>query len=429
MKVGFVGLGKLGLPCALAMEHYGRHEIFGYDINPQVKEIIETKKIPYQEAIAQELLEEAKHFNLVDNIFEVVKESDLVFVPIQTPHEPQYEGTQPHIVRDNSDFDYTYLKEGVKQIALAAEWQKKETLVVVISTVLPGTMEQEIKPLLNEYTKLVYNPYFIAMGQTIADFLNPEFILLGNDGDSESSMKVRTFYYDTFKYLKKNPLVFETDIKTAELIKMAYNTFIGMKIVFANTMMEICHKTGADVDDVTRALGYATDRIISSKYLKAGMGDAGGCHPRDQYALSYLSDKLGLRYNLFDDLMRIRDKQNDSLANIIRGEASHSGLGTPIYVLGKAYKPGINLTVGSAAVLLYNELKRFTVYKVYAYDPYVDTVKPMGMNADLNHGVFVIATPHDEFYTWKFSQGSTVIDPWGRMEDQEGVKVIRVGRK
>jgi UDPglucose 6-dehydrogenase len=144
--------------------------------------------------------------------------------------------------------------------------------------------------------------------------------------------------------------IFQTDIKTAELTKVAYNTFIGLKIAFANAVMELAHKTGADCDDVTAALELATDRIVSPAYMRGGMGDGGGCHPSDNIALSWLAQKVGLSYDLFGAVMECREKQTDWLAGVVADEWEATGL--PVTVLGKAYKPETPLTVGSPALLL-----------------------------------------------------------------------------
>ncbi|HJS83551.1 MAG TPA: nucleotide sugar dehydrogenase [Nitrososphaera sp.] len=404
-KIGFVGLGKLGLPCALAMEHYGGHTVVGYDINPEVANYISSGSIPYREEGVEELLKETK-IRILDTVFDVVQESDIVFVPIQTPHDPRFEGVTK-LTEERADFDYTFLRKGVEQIALACLWQKKPTTVVIISTVLPGTTEREIKPLLNKYVRLCYNPYFIAMGTTIADFIDPEFVLLGHE-DSETAQQIKTLY----QTIHDQP-VFETNIATAELIKVAYNTFIGMKIVFINTMMEICHRTDADVDELTDALSLATTRLLSPKYLRGGMGDGGGCHPRDNIAMSWLASKLNLSHNIFDDLMKAREDQTNWLARMV-------GFGDEVFFLGKAYKPETNLTVGSPALLLQE-----MVYWAKMWDPYIDP--PSAEPHDV--GVYIITTNHAQFAHKRFAPGSTVIDPWGYIPDQSGVNVIRLGRK
>lgn len=407
MNIGFLGLGKLGLPCALAIESKGCR-IYGYDIDEKVHEIIKTKQLPYKEIRAQELLEKS---NLVlTDIKTIVYECDIIFVPIQTPHDGQYEGIT-RIPSSRKDFDYRYLKAGMKELASEIGRQQMNTTVVIISTVLPGTIRKEILPLLNKYVQLCYNPFFIAMGTTIQDFLNPEFILLGSE--SKHAIEEVEKFYD--KVIPKVPL-FRTTIENAELIKVAYNTFIGMKIAFINTMMEICYHTGADVDAIRDALKLATDRIISGKYLSAGMGDGGGCHPRDNIALSWLARKFNLSYDLFDSIMVAREKQTEWLARLMMEWE------LPKYILGKSFKPETNITTGSPAILLKNILEEFGE-EVIQYDPYVDDRPP-----PFEKGVYLIGTKHPDFYRFKYPKGSVVIDPWGYIPKQEDISVFRIGR-
>lgn len=411
-KVGFIGLGKLGLPVALAIESRG-HSVIGYDINPAVGEYVQTRKIPYYEERAPELLAETElRFAPVKD---VIRDSEFVFVPVQTPHEPEYEGVT-RIPDQRIDFDYSYLVKAVQSVASEAASQRKHVQVVVNSTVLPGTMEREIKPLLGEYAHLVYNPAFIAMGTTIQDFLHTEFVLIGADPDNADGAERLAEFYRT---IHDHPS-FITDLKTAELIKVGYNTFIGAKIVFANTMMEICHKIGADVDDLTRALSMARTRIVSPKYMAGGMGDGGGCHPRDNIAMSWLAGKLELSHNVFEDLMKAREDQTYWLAKLV--EASQRDSGLPVILLGRSYKPETNLVVGSPAILLSNMLDELGVDHE-SWDPYIDEPRSWPT------AVFFIATNHPQFRRFEFPNGSIVIDPWRMVTQRNGFELIAVGKR
>ena len=170
MNIGFLGLGKLGLPVALAIEDKG-HNVCGTDISPITLKGIRTKTLHYKEEGAQELLNKS---NIqIKNISDIVKDCDIIFVPIQTPHEEKYEGIT-RIPKERADFNYEHLKNGLRDLAIEAMVHKKEIVVIIISTVLPGTIRREIMPVLNNYIKLCYNPFFIAMGTTIQDFLNSE---------------------------------------------------------------------------------------------------------------------------------------------------------------------------------------------------------------------------------------------------------------
>ncbi len=405
MNVGFMGLGKLGLPCALAIEEKG-HSVVGFDPGEMVAETLRTRQLPYREEGAQELLD-VTNIHLAP-VAEVVSRSELIFVAVQTPHDQRFEGTT-RIPQERRDFNYEFLKHSMAQVAEEARRQRKHVVVAIISTVLPGTVRREIRPLLNEYTQLVYNPFFIAMGTTIHDFLHPEFVLLGGN-----DLKARQFV-ERFYATIHNHSVYATTIDNAELIKVSYNTFIGMKIVFVNTLMEICHKTHCSVDAVTDALKMASDRLISTKYLTAGMGDGGGCHPRDNIAMSWLAGELGLSYNFFDSLMTARENQTEWLADLME---EHD---LPKVILGKAFKEETNLTVGSPAILLKNILVE-RGHDVLMYDPHLDAEAPT-----FQRSVFLIGTRHPEFQNFTYPEGSVVIDPWRYVEVNQGVTLIPAG--
>ena len=149
--------------------------------------------------------------------------------------------------------------------------------MVIISTVLPGTLKRYIYPVMSKYINLTYNPFFIAMGTTIENFLFSEMILLGIKKNKSYSKLVK--FYKTIN----NSPIFKTNVENAELIKVVYNTFISTKISFINSVMETCHSLpNTDVDEISKALSLCTDRIISTKiHMFGGMGDGGGCHPRE----------------------------------------------------------------------------------------------------------------------------------------------------
>ncbi len=418
MKIGFVGLGKLGLPVALTVESKG-HEVVGYDISESVKNIIEAKKIPYKEIWAQEYLDKSNiKFVSLEN---VVEHSEIIFVPIQTPHDPLYEGVT-RIPNKRVDFDYTHLKLGIKNLSQAIEKKKKDIVVIIISTVLPGTIRNQIKPLLGKHTKLCYNPFFIAMGSTIRDFLYPEFILFGVD-DDKASKKAEEFY----KTICDSPF-YKTTIENAELIKVCYNTMISTKISFVNTIMEACHHLpNTNVDEVTNALKMANRRLISDAYLSGGMGDGGGCHPRDNIALSHLSKKLDLSYDWFESIMMQREKQSEWLANLVIKNSKNR----QVNILGKTFKPETNLILGSPSILLENILKEKQI-KVNSWDPYIDenyekVKNKMNWNKnDIKH-TFFIGTKHPDFITFKFPEDSIIIDPFRYIYNVKNSKIIRIG--
>jgi len=419
MNIGFIGLGKLGLPCALAVESRG-HKVVGYDPSEQVKDIIDSKKLQYQEIWAQEHLEKSKIE--IKSVEEVVGESEIIFVPIQTPHDPLYEGTT-RLPDERVDFDYTYLKKGIKDLSEEIWHQQVKKVVIIISTVLPGTIRREIKPIIddNPYFKLCYNPFFIAMGTTMRDFLHPEFVLFGHDDDWALDKSEK--FYRTITHAP----IFKTTIENAELIKVTYNTFISTKLAFTNTVMEMCHKLpNTNCDDVMNALALGSKRILAESYWSGGMGDGGGCHPRDNIALSWLSQELDLSHDWFDNIMKQREKQTEWLADLIE---EHSN-GLPINILGKSFKPETNITTGSPSVLLKNILEE-RGHPVFIWDPYIDEpwkeIKRMYDDSETESQLYFIGTKHPDFTSFPYEKGSVIIDPWRYIPEQDSCEVIHVG--
>jgi UDPglucose 6-dehydrogenase len=410
MKLGFIGLGKLGLPCAVACTMKG-HDVVGYDVDRQLmtktpRGYLETGPdgvSPFNPCLETSSI----RFGSLD---EVARHSEIIFVAVQTPHAPRYEGTT-RLPEERVDFDYRYLREAIRNLAGVIT---RDTIVVIISTVLPGTIRREILPLVNRHMRVCYNPFFIAMGSTMRDFLNPEFVLFGVH-DEEAVRKAKAFY----QTITDAPF-FETTIENAELIKVAYNTFIGMKIVFANTLMEICHKTpGTDVDAVTDALKIAHRRLISGSYLGGGMGDGGGCHPRDNIAMSWLARKLTLSCDWFENLMIARERQTEWLADLM------CSYDLPKAIVGYAFKPDSNITTGSPALLLKNILEE-RGHSVYLYDPVAE-----GRKVCLEHlqpMVFLIGARHRVLADLRFPEGSVVLDPWRCIDvRQTSVKHVPIG--
>ena len=319
----------------------------------------------------------------VTDLVSVVAQSDIVFLAVQTPHQPEFEGTTK-LGPDRADFDYKYLKDAIQSVAIAAQSLQKPTFLAVISTCLPGTFRTQIVPLLNQYIDYVYTPQFIAMGTVIKDYLNPEFALIGVDSDA-AAMKLGAFYGSLFNV----PHVI-TDITTAEGIKVSYNTWITAKTVIANVWGELCEKLNMNFNDMFKAWGLSTDRLISTKYMEAGMGDGGHCHPRDNIALSWLACKTN-SWDFFTDLMTAREMHEKFHADYIADLVDIYNL--PVYILGKSFKPESNIETGSPALLLANILD--TIYPKLDYAHHEDMVP-------IAQGIYFIATKNDRYRKYDF---------------------------
>jgi len=286
VKIGFIGIGKLGLPCAEVIAEKG-HDVTGYDVVN-----VKSDKV-----------------TVCSSIKEAVKDRNIVFIAVPTPHHPDYDGKAPTAHLEPKDFGYDIVIDCIRE---ANMHMNKDQLLVLISTVLPGTVRREFAPLVTN-TRFVYNPYLIAMGTVAWDMVNPEMIMMGGD---ESAMEILENFYksicDCDRYIRGT-------YEECESIKIFYNTFITTKITLANMVQDVAMKLGnMNVDVVTNALAQSTLRIMSPKYMKAGMGDGGSCHPRDNIALRWLAQELDLGYDMFDTIIVAREKQALNMAKYLK---------------------------------------------------------------------------------------------------------------
>jgi UDPglucose 6-dehydrogenase len=201
----------------------------------------------------------------------------------------------------------------------------------------------------------------------------------------------------------------------AECIKIFYNTFISMKIGFVNMIQDVAEKQGnINVDVVTNALSKSKKRIISSKYMTAGMGDGGSCHPRDNIALRHMAKKLDLQYDLFDAIMKTREVQAKNMAKKLVNLANETKL--PILLNGVSYKPGVEITDGSYSLLVGHYCLDIGYHCIHV-DPLVSPQK----------GPFsaIVLLAHSELYCF-LNDDSIVVDPWRKYKSTKH-KVIYYG--
>lgn len=344
-KIGFIGLGKLGLPCAEAIAQKG-FEVTGYDI----------ARVSYHKITIKETIKD------------LVSDRDIVFVAVPTPHEPGYDGSKPTSQLPVKDFNYDAVK---KVIAKCDEHMTRDQTLVLISTVLPGTIRRELAPLLKN-TGLVYNPYLIAMGTVANDMINPEMIMIGTEWGLKGKLcrersELLESFYNTV--CENYPRVEMGTWEEVESMKIFYNTFISNKIALVNMIQDVAQSLGnMNVDKVTEALAKSTQRIVSNNYMKAGMGDGGACHPRDNIALRWMAKELGLGYDLFESIMTAREKQAENMASEI---LKH---GKNIYFTSDSYKPGTSLVDGSYSLLVQHYVVKQGGQIVHGFDNPVEVI-------------------------------------------------------
>ena len=248
---------------------------------------------------------------------------------------------------------------------------RPEQTLVLISTVLPGTTRRELAPLITN-TRLMYNPYLIAMGTVADDMINPEMIMIGSkDGLSGEDCKIRSELLESFynQVCDNFPRMEMGTWEETESMKIFYNTFISNKVALVNMIQDVAHKLGnMDVDVVTQALAKSTKRIVSPAYMKAGMGDGGACHPRDNIALRWLAKDLELGYDMFESIMTAREKQAETMALAI---LTH---GKNIFFTSDSYKAGTDLVDGSSSLLVQHYVKKHGGQLVNGFDNPVEVV-------------------------------------------------------
>lgn len=406
MNIGFIGLGKLGLDCAEVFAT--KYKVRGYDIYPRVSDAVE-----------------------VCNIADTVNLSDWIFIAVPTPHAEGYDGSVPSSHMEPKDFGHEAVIDALKKINEHATTPKK---VVLISTVLPGTTRKHFATLLAPQHQFLYNPYLIAMGSVKWDMVNPEMVMIGTkDGDRTA---LAGELIDIYRPLMENdPRYIVGTWDECEAIKIFYNTFISAKVGLANMIQDFAIRIGnINVDVVTDALAQSTMRIMGPKYMTAGMGDAGACHPRDNIALRWLAQEYDIGYDLFDTIMHAREIQAKNLGEYLVCLAEKHNL--PIVIHGKAYKPDVPYCIGSYSTLVGHYVQE-RGHKVIYIDPIADdqtdvvkdfdapAVILMAHNRQITYGY--TGTQAEDPHYFRFKEGSVIVDPWRKIADADGFTVIHYG--
>lgn len=434
MKVSIVGFGKLG--SALAAAFVSRDfEVAAFDVSEEA--LRAPFNSTYPEPQVYDLLTAAENRNALR-------------LGVITPGEPiPIQDTcatfviVPTLSLPDGSFDNQYCVEAMKIVGQSIKDKGDYHLVVLCSTVMPGACEGEIIPALEEATgseigdKLgfCYNPAFIAQGSVVHDFLNPDFVLIGSQG-----IYAFLTLQDIYCGLLDAPLRIIEDsfalmsIPSAEITKLAINTYITTKISFANMLAALCHRTpGANIDDVTGAMGL--DRRISPRYLKGATGYGGPCFPRDGRAMMEALNRSDL-WNGYAGIPYTGTKINqvhvEFVGNLALDELD-DGYGT-ILILGEAYKTGTPIVEESFSLSLANYLNRADI-DIVALDPMIDSWSDFDSHSDLaatigNADVIIIALPYEQFKHLPYRKGQTIIDCWrifGPEDIPAGVKYVPLG--
>jgi UDPglucose 6-dehydrogenase len=355
-RVSVIGLGKLGAPLAAVLASRG-FTVIGLDVNKTFVDAMNAGKMPIIEPQLNELIAANKgRLSATMDADEAVQKSDASFVIVPTPSD------------NTGFFSNRFVLQAMETLGKALRKKNGYHVVVITSTVMPGTTGNEIKAALEAASGrkvgpdlgLCYNPEFIALGSVVRDMLYPDSILIG-ESDAKAGDMLQTIY---LQMCEKKPPVQRMNFVNAELTKISVNTYVTTKISYANMLADLCDRLpGADVDVVTKALG--ADTRIGSKYLKGAMGYGGPCFPRDNVAFAALARKIGARADVAEATDRINHYQIDRVAGLV---SKFTKAGTRIALIGLSYKPQTPVVEESHSVKIAAKLAD-AGYIVTVHDP------------------------------------------------------------
>ncbi|WP_010479310.1 UDP-glucose dehydrogenase family protein [Thermococcus zilligii] len=354
MRISVVGSGYVGLVTGMGFVKLGNEVIF-VDVDENKIQMINNAQPPIYEEGLEELMREFKgKYHATKDYKEAIMNSDVTFIAVGTPS------------REDGSIDLKYVKAASKSIGEALKEKKDYHAVVVKSTVLPGTTEEVVKPILEETSGkkafkdfgLAMNPEFLREGVALSDFLNPDRIVIGVQ--DERTKKVLEELYTPINA----PKLF-TDIKTAEMIKYASNAFLATKISFANEIGNICKKLGIDSWKVFEGVGL--DHRISPHFFRTGIGWGGSCFPKDMRALIRKAEELGEDPIILKAVVEVNERQPLKLIELLKKHVPDLK-GKKIGVLGLTFKPNTDDVRETRAYVVVKKLLEEGA-SVIAYDP------------------------------------------------------------
>jgi UDPglucose 6-dehydrogenase len=435
-RYSIVGLGKLGASMAAAIASRG-FSVVGVDISQSAVDAVNAGRAPVQETGLGDLIAaNRERLRATTSHREAIANSDITFVIVPTPSD------------ESGAFSLQYAAWAFGEIGAALAEKQGYHLVVLTSTVLPGSTRHGLLPILETRSGkkcgqdfgLCYSPEFIALGSVIRDFLNPDFTLVG-----ECDERAGRTLEDAYAAMMPNrPPCQRMTLENAELTKISVNTYVTMKIAFANMLAELCERIpGGDVDVVSGALGL--DGRIGRKYLTGALGYGGPCFPRDNVALGFLARALGARA----DLAETTDRVNRSLSATMLDRLGVSiARGSTVAVLGLAYKPASHVIEESQGMMLAKALSKHGA-RIVAHDPLASSMaahelKDQGLVLDsladclAQATTVIIATPDPAYCALKAAdfradgRNVTVVDCWrvlaAELSNHPSITYVPIGR-
>jgi UDPglucose 6-dehydrogenase len=354
-KIAVVGLGKLGLCSALCFAK-SKHNVQGYDVSAKVIKNIKKKKFDNYEPQLLDYLKKYKKLKISNQIKSIL-DCRIIFIIVPTPSKKNYGFTNKYIFAFLKNYTFFCKKNNIKNFH-----------IIISSTVMPGScnefinfIEKKTQLKINKDFYLSYNPEFIALGSVIQNFLNPDFVLIGS-----SSQKAASELIKIYKKTVKTPHYNRMSLESAEITKIALNSFLTLKISYANLLLRISHKfKNTNVHHIAKAIG--NDRRVSPYYFKPGLPFAGPCFPRDNEAFNYFQKKIKLKNNYITNATIKSNKEhinflNKKIISLIKLKKYKK-----ICIAGFAFKNYTSVTERSYGLILANLLIKnkikFSIYE------------------------------------------------------------------
>ncbi|ASJ15233.1 UDP-glucose dehydrogenase family protein [Thermococcus radiotolerans] len=354
MKISIVGSGYVGLVTGMGFVKLGNEVIF-VDVDERKIEMINNAEPPiYEEGLGKLMKDFNGRYHATNDYREAILNSEVTFICVGTPS------------REDGSIDLTYVKQAAEEIGKVLKEKDSYHVVVVKSTVLPGTTEEVVKPILEEHSDkkafkdfgLAMNPEFLREGVALRDFLNPDRIVIGVQDE-----RTREILEELYQPIDA-PKLF-TDIKTAEMIKYASNAFLATKISFANEIGNICKKLGIDSWKVFEGVGL--DHRISPHFFRTGIGWGGSCFPKDVKALINKAEEISEEPVILKAVVEVNERQPLKLIELLKKHVPELK-GKAVGVLGLAFKPDTDDVRETRAYAIIKKLLNEGA-KVIAYDP------------------------------------------------------------
>ena len=354
MNISIIGTGYVGLVTGVCFAKLGNN-IICVDVDEKKIEMI-NKGVPpiYEEGLEQLLVENKNRIHATKDYEHAIQNTDVTFICVGTPS------------KEDGSIDLKFVKKAAGEIGKQLKNKDKWHLVVMKSTVLPGTTRDVVLPLLGQYSGkkagkdfgLTMNPEFLREGVAVKDFLEPDRIVIGYYDDK--SRKVLKELYKDFSC----PIL-ETSLSAAEMIKYASNAFLATKISFINEIGNMCKKIDIDTYEVAEGMGL--DKRIGRAFLDSGIGWGGSCFPKDLDALISWAKRIGEESNIISSVVEVNKKQPLKMIELLKKHVPKLK-GKTVGVLGLAFKPNTDDIRESRAIPVVEQLlKEGAVVK--AYDP------------------------------------------------------------